>query len=325
MAAGSTIELQVPRMRYDITLPFVEGRVPIDGVTLVSGPSPGGGTAIPADSPLVTGAFGIADYNIGNLLPAVELGYEVVALPVFSKRKPVYTYVFTRSDSGINTPKDLEGRKVWSSLTGSAIGIWLKGLLKHHYGVDIDQITWVVAGRDPYPVHKEWKVERFEGRKGVIDVLLDSDADAIVTDISDGAAFNTLEHDPRFKRLWPNYIEEDMRLYKEMGIYTPVHCIAMSKTIDREHPELAGKLCDAFERSKRMAYDDILNDRAGFSVVYLRERLLEQMRDWDDPFQHGITPNKNTIDTFFAYSTEMGIVKNSYGYEQVFASSTLDT
>lgn len=285
----------------------------------------GGGTSITGDSPLKTGDFGITDYNIGNLLPAVELGYEVVALPVFSKRKPVFTYVFTRAAAGVNTPKDLEGKRVWSSLSGSAIGMWLRGLLADRYGVDLDTITWVVT-RDAYPVHRQWShVERFEGRKGVVEVLAEGIADAIMTDISDGKAFEILENDPRFKRLWPNYLEEDGGLYRETGIYTPVHCIAMSRKLDRAHPELAGKLYEAFEKSKQIAYEDIVNDRAGFSVVYLRERFVEQTRDWGDPFKHGITANKSTIDTFFQYNYGLGIVKDRYSYEQVFAASTLDT
>ena len=319
------IELRVPNMRYDITIPFCDGRTPIEGVKFVRSPSPGGGTAIPADNPMVTGDFGLSDYNIGNLLPAVELGYEIVALPVFSKRKPVYTFVVTRAEANINTPKDLEGKRVWSSLTGSAIGIWLKGLLRDHYGVDLEKITWVV-GRDPYPLHKEWpNVERFEGRKGLVEVLEEGIADAIMTDISDGKAWDILENDPRFKRLWPNYIEEDKKLYKETGIYTPVHCIAMSRKLDQEHPDLAGKIYDAFERAKQIAHDDLMNDRAGFSVAYLRERKLEEEREWGDLFKNGITANQGEIDTFFRYNYDFGIVKGRYSYEQVFAASTLDT
>ncbi len=319
------IEVRVPSMRYDITIPFCDGRVPIEGVKLVPAKNPGGGTAFGADSPLAAGDFGIADYNIGNLLPAVELGYEVVALPWFSKRKSVSTFVFTRTEAGINSPKDLEGKKVWSSLTGSAIGIWLKGLLKNRYDVDVDKITWVVA-RDPYPLHKEWpSVERFEGRKGVVEVLAEGVADAIMTDISDGPAFDTLEHDPRFKRLWPNYQDEDLKLYQETGIFTPVHCIAMSKKLDQAHPDLAAKLFDAFEKSKQLARVDTVNDRAGFSVLYQREVFLEQERVWGDPFKNGISANQRTIDDFFSYNYEFGIVKDRYSYEQVFASRTLDT
>jgi hypothetical protein len=74
-----------------------------------------------------------------------------------------------------------------------------------------------------------------------------------------------------------------------------------------------------------MANDDILNDRAGFSVVYLRERLLDQMREWGDPFVHGIAANQRTIDTFLSYCYAQGNVQHSYSYDQIFAASTLDT
>ncbi len=319
------IEIAVPYMRYDITIPFCENRVEIDGVKLVRSKNPGGGSAFSPDSPLATGDFGVADLNIGTLLPGVERGDQLVALPWFSKRKPVYTYVYTRAAANISTPRDLEGKRVWTGLTGSAIGIWLKGLLADRYGVDVDKIIWVV-GRDAYPVYREWShVERTEARKGLVDVLANGDADAIMLDISDGRAWDILESDARFKRLWPNYIEEDSKLYQETGIYTPVHCIAMSKKLDQQHPDLAMKLYEGFEKSKAIAREDIMNDRAGFSIAYLREALKEQEATWGDLFKNGITANKTTIDTFFKFNYDFGIVKNRYRYEQVFANGTLDT
>jgi 4,5-dihydroxyphthalate decarboxylase len=154
---------------------------------------------------------------------------------------------------------------------------------------------------------------------------VDGDVDAIMTDISDGALFDALEANPAVKRLFPDYAAEDERLYRETGIYTPMHIIGMSKKLDREHPDLAGKLYAAFEKSKQLAYQDIMDDRAGFSVVYLRERLKEQLARWGDPFVYGITPNRNTIDTFARYCVEQGVVRQSYSYEEVFAASTLDT
>src|SRR5215475_10331447 len=60
------------------------------------------------------------------------------------------------------------------------------------------------------------------------------------------------------------------------GIYTPVHMIVMSRKLDRRRPDLAAKFYNAFEQAKQIAYDDILSDRGGFSVVYLREKLKEQ-------------------------------------------------
>ena len=121
------------------------------------------------------------------------------------------------------------------------------------------------------------------------------------------------------------FFEEDRKLWKETGIYTPVHCIALSKKLDQQHPDLAMKLYEGLEKSKAIAREDTMNDRGGFSIAYLREALKEQEATWGDLFQNGITANKTTIDTFFKFNYDFGIVKGRYTYEQAFANSTLDT
>jgi len=320
------VEVRVPRMRYDITMPLMEGKVQVPGLRLVVGP-PVQGTVMAADSPLATGDFGLVDLNMGNLLPAIEAGWEIVGLPVFSKRKPVYTYIFCRADRGIESPKDLEGKRVAAGRYRSSITIWLRGLLQHHYGVDMRTLTWVVFAGELFPIYAdEAKIEMAaDPKKGPFASLLDGDVDAIMTDISDGEMFRTLEGDPRVKRLFPDYVAEDRRLYKETGIYTPVHIIGMSKKLDREHPEVAGLVYTAFERAKEVATKEILDDRGGLGIMNMRERLEEQLRDWGDLFPYGVTANKVTIDTYNDYTVEQGMVRSSYEYEQMFAASTLDT
>ena len=100
------------------------------------------------------------------------------------------------------------------------------------------------------------------------------------------------------------------------GIFTPVHMIVMSRKLDREHPELAAKFYAAFEKAKQIAYDDILSDRGGFSVVYLRERMKEQMAAWGDPWKYGIKANKTTIDAFIKYNVEQGMIRSTPSYRR---------
>ena len=319
------LEIQIPWMRYDLTLPLIDGRVPIKGVKLVPNRFAPAGTVFGPDSPLRTGDFGLVDLNMANWLPAIESGWGLVGLPVFSKRKHIYTYLFCRAGADINTPKDLEGKRVLSSISGSAVAIWLKGLLQHRHGVDVESITWV-SPREQWSLHNSrWKLERLERSKSVADALLDGDVDATAVDVSDRQLFQILENNPKIKRLFPDYLLDAKRFHQETGIYSPVHMIVMSKKLDRQHPDLAGKLYAAFEAAKRLADEDILSDRAGFSVVDLRERVLEQSREWGDLYPHGITANKTAIDTFASYCHEHGIVKATCTYEQMFAASTLDT
>ncbi len=320
------MELSFPIMRYDHTMPLLEGRVKIDGVELRPVRT---NSMVFNDVPeLREGNFGLWDLNMGYVLPAIEAGWELIGLPVFSKRKPVYTFLFCRADAGINTPKDLEGKRIGSNSYPTSITIWLQGLLQHRHGVDISKLQWVTSSpRRVFPLHKaEPKVEAAENpKKSPVTRLLEGEVDAIITDISDGKAFRTLEQDRSIKRLFPNYVEEDLRLYRETGIYTTMHQMVMSKKLDRSNPDLAEKLFTAFEVAKKLAYEDILNDRGGFSVVYLRERLEEQIKEWGDPWKYGVKANQSTIDTYLAYNAEQGITSKKLSPQDFFAAGTLET
>jgi 4,5-dihydroxyphthalate decarboxylase len=322
---GTTLEIPISTMRFDIMLPLLEGRVEIPGVTLkqARGPSP----MVFADNPaLRTGDFGLTDFNLGYLLPAVEAGWEIVALPVLSKRKTALQFVWVRTDRGIETPRDLEGKLVATATYSTSLTIFVRGFLQHRYGVDISSLRWLVNAQDFFPLYDEAaRIEVAPARKDPVQRLLDGEVDAIITDVSDGKAWETLQASPDIRLLFPDYMGEDYKIYREMGIFTPTHGIVMSRVLDREHPGLARALYDAFERSKAMATEEALNDRAGFSVLYQREVMFEQRQKWGDPFRYGIEANKAMFETFFAYYAEQGNVRGEPSFEEVFASSTLDT
>jgi 4,5-dihydroxyphthalate decarboxylase len=325
MSTGVALELPFPSMRYDITMPLFEGRVEIPGVTLK--PVQISSMVFNENHPIRHGDFGLCDLNLGYLLPALEAGWEIVALPLFVKRKPAYQFIFCRTDAGITTPKDLAGKRIGTRSYRTALTVWGRGLLQQFHGVPLRELRWVVWTGEVFPVHDPHACIEPppDPQKSVVQALLDGDVDAILTDISDAAQFQVLEHDPRVRRLFPDYMAEDARLYRETGIYTPVHLIVMSRKLDRAHPGLARQVYDAFERAKALAYEDILSDRAGFSVVYLRERLLEQQAQWGDPWRYGIAANRRTIDMFIAYNVDQGMIRAAPAYEDIFARSTLDT
>jgi len=324
MTSQSQIEIEFPLMRYDITMPLLEGRVPIDGVKLK--PVKSSSMVNQEDPKMKAGDFGLMDLNMGYWLPAVEAGWQIIGLPVFSKRKPVSQLIFCHAEAGIHRPKDLEGKRVGSRTYRTALTVWARGLLKERYGVDTSKIHWVIQAREVFSVHdRAAKIEYVDGKKNMVERLTGGELDAMITDISDTKMFQTLETHPKVKRLFPNYIGEDQKLYRETGIYTPVHMIVMSRPLDREHPDLAAKFYTAFEQAKNMAYDDILSDRAGFSVVYLRERLKEQIENWGDAWKYGIKANQSTIDAFIKYNVEQGMIRSKPSYADIFAAGTLET
>src|SRR5213594_482013 len=310
-------------MRYDITMPLFEGRVKIDGVTFKPTKI---SSMVFSDNPQLRGDFGVCDLNLGYFLPAIDAGWQLIGLPVFSKRKPVYPFIFCRVDSGIDSPRDLEGKRIGTRQYRTAIIVWVRGLLKHRHGVDPSKICWLAQIKEVFPNYDaSAKIDYVDPQKSMVDRLLDGEVDAMITDISDAKLFDTLENSSKVRRLFPNYMAEDERLYRETGIFTPVHIIVMSKKLDARYPELAGKLYTAFEQAKKTAYEDILSDRAGFSVVYLRERMKEQSQGWGDPWKYGIKANKTTLDTLIRYNHEQGMIRSELSYKEIFAGATLES
>jgi ABC-type nitrate/sulfonate/bicarbonate transport system substrate-binding protein len=324
MSSNQILEIEFPVMRYGITLPLIEGRAPIDGVTLKLVKS---FSMINKEEPkLKAGNFGLMDLNIGYFLPAVEAGWEIIGLPVFSKRKPVYQLIFCHADAAIRTPTDLAGKRIGSRTYRTALTVWARGLLHERYEVDFSTVHWVLQAKEVFPVHDAGlDIEYVDDSQNMSQRLIAGELDAIITDISDTKMFANLENNSKVKRLFPDYIKEDRRLYRETGIFTPVHMIVMSRKLDREQPALAVKFYQAFEKAKAIAYDDALSDRGGFAVVYQRERMKEQIENWGDPWQYGVKANRTTIDTFIKYNVEQGMIRHAPTYEDIFAAGTLET
>jgi 4,5-dihydroxyphthalate decarboxylase len=324
MMTTEILEVEFPVMRYDISLPLLEGRVPIDGVKLK--PVRTSSMINREDPKMKSGDFGLCDLNIGYLLPAIEARWEIIGLPVFSKRKPVYQLVFYHADSGIRAPKDLERKRIGSRTYRTALTVWARGLLHERYGVDFSSVQWVLQAKEVFPVHdSQVRIEYVDETKNMSQRLIAGELDAIITDISDTKMFDNLESHPKVRRLFPNYVQDDEQLYRETGIFTPVHMIVMSRKLDRERPDFAAKFYAAFEKAKELACDDTLSDRGGFSVVYLRERMKEQMKSWGDPWKYGIRSNKSTIDAFIKYNVEQGMIRAAPSYAEIFAAGTLET
>jgi 4,5-dihydroxyphthalate decarboxylase len=334
MTTNSTLTVSLeaqgalPNFRYDLMQPLVQGRVPIDGVTIeASAPMQYAGYF---DNPkFKDGDFGLVDVNIGDVLPAIEAGWDMVCLPLFIKRKPVYNFLWVRADRGIDSPKDLEGKTLATVGYNSSISTYSRGLLQRFFGVDITKLRWLSAAPGRFPIHRgiEAQIAYATGeRKSPQQRLLDGEVDGSTGDIIDAGTWAAMEASPLVKHLFPDYQEMNRRLWLDHHVLTPTHCIVMGGKLMRANPGLARKLYEAFEESKRVAINDMMGDSTGYSMLlHQREAMRDQLSEMGDMFPYGIAANKNTIDWFLDFNVEQGLTENRLSYEQVFAKETLDT
>ncbi len=314
-----------PNFRHDMILPLVQGRVPLERVELdTTGPHDTAG--IFENPRFKNGEFGLLDTNIGDVIPAIDAGWDFVCLPVMIKRKPVYNYVWVRADRDINVPTDLEGKLIAASSWG-VVTTYTRGMLQRFHGVDLSKLRWI-TNPSPWQLFKDVEVTYPEDRtKRQWDRLLDGEADACTGDITDANAWAALESNPdKVKRLFPDYREMHRELWKEHRVITPSHIIVMGGKLNREQPWLARELYDAFERSREIAYSDAAGDGTSYSLLMdARELVRDQLGELGDIYKHGIFANRASIDMMLDFYSEHGQTSRRLSIEEVFAAGTLDT
>src|SRR5690242_2166786 len=113
----------------DTNLPFTDGTVKIEGFDLerVSGP---------ADA---------WDQGFGQLMGMMVAGEPVVCIPAFPNRKFRLSYIQVNAKAGIETAKDLEGKRVGIHFWANTAGVWIRGALQNYYQVDLTSIRWLSA------------------------------------------------------------------------------------------------------------------------------------------------------------------------------------
>lgn len=318
------MDLDFPALRYDITLPLADGRVKLDGVTLKSSRI---SSMVFRDVPeLREGRFGIAELNLGYLCCAITAGWRIVALPVFAKRKGPLGFIFCRREAGIATPRDLAGKRVGTRQYRTALTLWARGWLAEHYGADTGAIRWVAQVPEVFPFAGQAPaIDYVPPDPGIVERFLNGEMDALITDVSDAAAFARLEADPAIHRLFPDYPAEEARLVAAAGYFTPVHVMVLSRDLDEAHPTLASRVFEAFVRAKAMARDDVLSDRAGFAHAWLREAVQAEEARFGDLWPYGIAANRRAIDALIRYNVADGAIRAALPLERIFAKGTLDT
>ncbi len=332
MTTDTNVRLQfeaqgaMPNFRYDIIQPLLQGRVDSKGLTITTtGPTASAGYW---ENPKYrSGDFELLDNNWGDVIPAIDNGWDIACLPLFIKRKPALNFLWVRADRGIDKPKDLEGRTIAVASYASAIATFTRGYLQHELGVDISQIRWLVNAEGRFPVHKPVQVEVATGaRKTAVQRVLDGDADGLTGDITDAQAWEQLESNPNVKRMFSDYQQRNRELWTRQQIFTPVHFICMGGKLDRAQPGLARRVFDVFQASKEVALSDALGEGTSYSMfLHMREQFGDQLKTLGDMYPYGMKANQAVISAFLDYNYEQGLTKTRMSPEQVFAKSTLDT
>jgi 4,5-dihydroxyphthalate decarboxylase len=256
----------------------------------------------------------VSELSFGKFIGYASQGASpFVGIPVFPSRVFRHSAFYVRTDRGISTPKDLEGKRVGIPEWAQTAGIYARGFLSETAGVDLRKVHWVQAGMNE--AGREEKVEfklpdgiRYEQRRAtsVSAMLLSGEVDAAISArVPDAFA----KGGGKVARLYPDYRAEEMRYYAATGIYPIMHVIAMRRAVFERYPWTAMNLFKAFDEAKQRSLERIQDLTASRIPVPWSAAIASEWSGnfGDDPFPYGLEKNRKTLEAFCRFAHAQGV------------------
>ena len=315
--AGKPFPLTLAVAKYDRTLPILDGRVKPEGITLKA---TSGGIGEFCLRPVYE-EYDVAEMSLSWYVMARARGEPVIALPIFPLRMPVHAYLFCRADSPYTHPRDLVGKRIGTERYRLTVNLWVRGILKEHYGVRPEEILWVTAGEEGagFTLPKEIPLTTLTD-KNMEELLFSGEIDCLLWPVVP-ASFR--RGDPRIRRLFPDAQAEFRDYVRTTGIYPITHTVVMGEALWRREPWIAERMVAALRESQRLV-EEFYREDPKHLVLPSALFMLEEERAvfGPDPCAHGLEPNRRVIETFVRYAWEQGYIERRLGLEELFAANT---
>jgi len=258
------ITLKTHLAEYPITHALRAGEIKSDLVKLdFVGPK----QAYEGFKPMVReGAFDASELAIVTFLQAKAFGKPVVALPAIVLGRFQHSLIGYNASRGELKPKDLEGRRVGVRAYTQTTGVWLRGILKHDYDVNLDRVKFVTF-EDPHVTeyHDPPSVERAKGDKKIGQMLLDGDLDA--------AIMGELPNDPKIRPLIPDPEAAARAWHQKYGAVQVNHIFVVNQELSRTRPDVVQEVFRLLLASKQAGPRPSGPDSLPFGVAGLRKPL----------------------------------------------------
>ena len=280
------------------------------------------------DRMVATNEFHVSEMSGALYLASRGRGtFPFVAIPVFPSRVFRHGNIFVNRRSNIESPKDLEGKRVGLQEYRQTAALWIRGILRDEYGVDTDTIQWVQGGvnvaRQVNPQvdirpDRELRIEPLADGDMISDALAEGRIDAMI-----GAQIPTSFHtSDNVSRLFPDYRATERDYFTKTGHFPVMHTMVMQEQLYKENPWIAASLFKACEESKKQAME---NMRFSGAHCYMTPWLGDDVEEIDrvfggDPWPYGLEANRDHLGTMVRYLVEEGFLDEAPPLDDLFVS-----
>jgi len=305
-------KLRIGLAQHDINMPILDGTVKPEGFELdiTSGTDDGAIHALLRDDKVDA-----AEYGFATLVQDKANNVPFVAIPVFPNRKFRLSYIYVNAKAGINSARDLEGKRVGIPSWSNSCNVWARGALQHYYKLDIAKINWFAVRTDGPKPPDGITLQPLQRREDLDNMLASGELDAV---IEPNVIPSILNGDQRVRRLFPDFKTEEQSYFKATGIFPISHMLTFSQAFVDKNPSAPLALLKAFREARDEAYRRI-EEQQVISISWASGLLDEQRRILGEScWPYNIADNRVALDAMTEYAHEQGLTPHKVDYQTLF-------
>jgi 4,5-dihydroxyphthalate decarboxylase len=276
--------------------------------------------------------FEVSEMSVSTMLMLLGRGDDrFVGLPVFPSRHFRHRQIYVRTDSGIDAPRDLIGRRVGVPEYQMTAALWIRAVLEHDYGVRPRDLHWLYGGLNEPNYQERLRHDVPEGvrlepiaRDQTLAALLEAgELDAIA---ASQPPWQFREGLPGIRRLFGDFRAVERAFYERTGFLPIMHMVVMRRDVYEANRWIAVSLLDAFVRSRARGYAQLHDpDVPPVTHPWWHDEIDELDRLFGgDPFRYGLPANAAILEAMTTYSHEQGLSSRKVAPEELFAPEVLD-
>ena len=287
-SAEDILTLRTNLAEYPVTKAIRDGRATSDIVKLdCCGPEPAqnGFKDMVRRNMYDAGELAIVTY-----LQAKCYGKPYVLLPAPVSGRFQHHCAGYNRELGHLDPKDIEGRQVGVRTYAQTTGLWVRGILQHEYGVDLDKVTWMTVG--------EGHLEEYSDPANCIRLPKGSDIGQMMLDGELAATLQgvDLPKDPRVERLIPDPFDAAKDWFAREGVVPINHIFVVHEDISKNRPDVVREIYRMIGESRALTQGGVPDPFPPMGLEANRKGLQLAI-DW--AFEQNIIPRKLSVDELF--------------------------
>lgn len=234
--------------------------------------------------------FQAGELAIVTYLQAIAFNKPWVMLPITVLGRFQHHCIGYNSGIGEMKPRDIEGKNVGIRTYAQTTGLWVRGILQHEYGVDIQKVNWLTIDESHLSEYQDpANCQKLPVGSSLADLLFQGNISAAIMGMD-------MPNDQRIKSLIPDPHQAAEDWYKREKIIPINHVFVISSKLSEDRPDVVRDIYRMLAESRsEISLDSQKTLPMGYADL---KHSLETAIEWS--FEQKIIPRRLHVDELFS-------------------------